>query len=85
MADHSKMRLGRKAIKTDTPNLGLGRLSNAGIGASARRGGLDEGHTSLGHDAERQLSCCTIAGAAHAVQVWSANTGSMITIPDADH
>jgi len=51
MADHSKMKLGRKAIKTDTRTLALGD--------------------------------CTIAGAAHAVQVFSANTGAIDTVPDA--
>jgi hypothetical protein len=29
-----------------------------------------------------QLGCCTIAGAAHAVQVWTTNTGQEVTLPD---
>ena len=29
-----------------------------------------------------KLGDCTIAGAAHAVQVWTANTGRMVTVPD---
>jgi hypothetical protein len=30
-----------------------------------------------------KLGDCTIAGCGHAVQVWTANTGTMVTVPDA--
>jgi hypothetical protein len=41
-----------------------------------------KGIASWGMMLNDHLGDCTIAGAAHAVQVWSANTGSEITVPD---
>jgi hypothetical protein len=37
---------------------------------------------SLGEMLNDQLGCCTIAGVGHAEQIWTANTGTMVTPPD---
>lgn len=31
-----------------------------------------------------ELGCCTISAAGHAIQIWTANTGSEVTVPDSD-
>jgi hypothetical protein len=41
-----------------------------------------KGITSWGMMLNDTLGCCTIAGAAHAVQVWSAEVGGEVTVPD---
>jgi hypothetical protein len=83
MADHSKMRLGRKAVKTDSRTLALGHYLKPGLPPPPPTADWTKGITSWGVMLNDTLSDCTIAGAAHAVQVWSANTGSMVTVPDA--
>jgi hypothetical protein len=92
MADHSKMKLGRKAIKTDTRTLAFGDYLTPALPPPPPAADWTKGITSWGmmlngpEPSEPQfpegLGDCTIAGAAHAVQVWTANTGTMVTIPD---
>ena len=83
MADHSKMKLGRKAIKTDSRTLALGDYLTPGLPPPPSAADWTKGITSWGMMLNDTLGDCTIAGAGHAVQVWSADTGSMVTIPDA--
>jgi hypothetical protein len=93
MADHSKMKLGRKAIKTDSRTLALGRYLTPGLpppppACDWTKGITDWGMMLNGPEPSEPefpegLGDCTIAGCGHAVQVWSANTGSMVTVPDA--
>jgi hypothetical protein len=90
--DHSKMRLGRKAIKTDSRTLALGRYMTSALKPPPAKCDWTKGITSWGmmlngpEPTEPQfpngLGDCTIAGAAHAIQVWSANNGPMVTVPD---
>lgn len=82
MADHSNMRLGRKAIKTDSRTLMLGKYLTPGLPPPPAQADWTKGITSWGMMLNDKLGDCTIAGAAHAVQVWTANSGAMKTIPD---
>jgi hypothetical protein len=93
MADLTRMRLGRKAIKTDTRTLALADYITPKLPAPPpakdwTRGITDWGMMMNGPDpdnppsAPHGLGDCTIAGCAHAIQVWSANLGSEITVPD---
>jgi hypothetical protein len=82
MADHSKMRLGRKAIKTDSRTLALGDYLTPALPAPPPAADWTKGITGWGMMLNDTLGDCTIAGAAHAVQVWTANTGTIATLPD---
>ncbi len=83
MADHSQMRLGRKAIKTDSRTLMMANYITPGLPPPPPAKDWTNGITSWGMMLNDTLGDCTIAGAAHAVQVWSANTGGEVTVPDA--
>ena len=82
MADHSTMKLGRKAIRTDTRTLRLAKYLSAGLPPAPPAKDWTKGITSWGMMHNDRLGDCTIAAAAHAVQVWSANTASEVTVPD---
>ena len=82
MADHSNMRLGRKAIKSDSRTLALADYLMPGLPPPPEVADWTKGITSWGMMLNDKLGDCTIAGAAHALQVWSANTGNMVTVPD---
>jgi hypothetical protein len=82
MADHSQMKLGRKAIKTDSRTLQLARYFGAGLPAAPPARDWTKGITSWGMMLNDTLGDCTIAGIAHATQVWSANTSKEETIPN---
>jgi hypothetical protein len=94
MADHSTMKLGRKTIKTDTRTLKLARYLTASLPAPPPAVDWTRGATSWGMmlngpdpsnppSAPDGLGDCTIAGVAHAVQVFTSNTGTMVTVSDA--
>jgi hypothetical protein len=82
MADHSGMRLGRKAIKTDSRTLKLARYFTSAMPPAPPAADWTKGITNWGMMLNDKLGDCTIAGAAHAVQVCTANTATMITVPD---
>jgi hypothetical protein len=83
MADHSKMRLGRKAIKTDTRTLAFSDYLTPALPPAPPTADWTKGIARWGMMLNETLGDCTIAGVGHAVQVWSANTGGMVTVPDA--
>ncbi len=83
MADHSKMRLGRKAIKTDSRTLAFGDYLTPALPPPPPTADWTKDVTDWGAMLNDSLGDCTIAGAAHAVQVWTANAGQMVTIPNA--
>ena len=83
MADHSKMKLGRKAIKTDSRTLMLGDYLTPKLPPPPASADWTKGITSWGMMMNDTLGCCTIAGVGHAIQVFTANSGSEVTVPDA--
>ncbi|MGA2890303.1 MAG: hypothetical protein ABSE51_19845 [Terracidiphilus sp.] len=83
MADHSKMKLGRKAIKTDTRTLALGDYLTPSLSPPPETADWTKGITSWGMMLNNTLGDCTIAGVGHAVQVWTANASNMASLPDA--
>jgi hypothetical protein len=99
MTDHSKMnllpqeaqtaswgprKLGRKAIKTDTRTLMLGDYLTPALPPPPPAADWTKGIASWGMMMNDTLGDCTIAGRQHAIQVWSANLGTEITLSDAD-
>jgi len=82
MADQSKMKLGRKAIKTDTRTLALGKYLTKTLPPPPPTADWTKGITSWGMMLNDTLGDCTIAGVGHAIQVWTANTSGMVTVPD---
>jgi hypothetical protein len=82
MADHSKMKLGRKAIKTDSRTLMMGKYLTPSLPPPPPTADWTKGITSWGMMMNDTLGCCTIAGIGHAIQVFSVNTGAEITVPN---
>jgi hypothetical protein len=82
MADHSKMKLGRKAIKTDSRTLALADYLTPSIPVPPPEADWTKGIAAWGMMLNDTLGDCTIAGLGHAVQVWTANSGTMETVPD---
>ena len=74
-------RLGRKAVKRDSRTLMLSRYTSPSFtppeSCDWTRGVLEWGMM-----LNDKLGCCTIAGVAHAIQVWSMNAGTEATLPD---
>ncbi len=75
-------KLGRKAIKTDSRTLELGRYLTPAVPPPPAAADWTKGIDSWGMMLNDMLGDCTIAGCGHAVQVWTANTGTMVTVPD---
>ena len=81
MLDYSQVKLGRKAVKTDSRTLMLAKYISS-LPAAPVAKDWTKGLTTWGMMHNDTLGDCTIAGVAHAVQVWSANTGKETTISD---
>jgi hypothetical protein len=77
------MKLGRKAIKTDTRTLAFGDYLTSALPPPPPAADWTKNIASWGMMLNDKLGDCTIAGLGHAVQVWTANTGSDTTLPDA--
>jgi len=75
------VKLGRKAVKTDSRTLKLSPYMKM-LPPPPASVDWTKGNTSWGMMLNDTLGCCTIAGAAHAIQVWSTETGSEVTVPD---
>jgi hypothetical protein len=82
MADHSNMKLGRKAIKTDSRTLALGNYLKPTLPPPPPSKDWTNGILDWGVMLNDKLGDCTIAGVAHAIQVWSANLGKEVTVDD---
>jgi hypothetical protein len=82
VVDHSKMKLGRHPAKHDSRTLKLGKYLKSGLPAAPEAKDWTKGIASWGMMLNDIHADCTIASAAHAVQVWSANTGKEVTVPD---
>jgi len=74
MIDHSGMKLGRKAIKTDTRTLKMARYLGAELPPPPASVDWTKGISNWGMMLNDTLGDCTIAGVGHAIQVWTANT-----------
>ncbi len=83
MVDHSHMKLGRKAVKTDSRTLRLAKYMTSALPPAPAAKDWTKGITNWGMMLNDKLGCCTIAAAAHAVQVWSADASTEVTLPDA--
>jgi hypothetical protein len=82
VADHTQMKLGRKFVKTDSRTLKLGKYLKNGLPAPPPEKDWTKGITKWGMMLNHEHGDCTIAAAAHAVQVWSTHTSGEITVPD---
>jgi hypothetical protein len=92
MVDHSRMKLGRRSIRYDSRQLMLARYTQAleppPVAVDWMKGITEWGMMLNGPDPANPprlaegLGCCTISACAHAVQVWTANLGRMVTLPD---
>lgn len=83
MIDHSKMKLGLKATKTDTRTLRLARYLTPALPAAPVSRDWTTTGSAWGMMLNDNLGDCTIAALGHAIQVWSANRYHEITLPDA--
>lgn len=82
MVDHSKMKLGRHPAQHDSRTLKLGKYLKPALPPAPEAKDWTNGITSWGMMLNDIHLNCNIAAAAHAVQVWSANTGREATVPD---
>jgi len=77
------MKLGRKHVKTDPRTLKLGKYLKDALPGAPSAKDWTKGVPDWGMMLNNVHGDCTIAAAAHAIQVWSANTKGEITLPDA--
>jgi hypothetical protein len=82
MIDVSRLKLGRKAVKTDTRTLKLSNYLTEALAAPPPSLDYTKGITSYGMMLNDNLGDCTIAALGHAVQIWTANVGAEVTLPD---
>ena len=78
------MKLGRKAIKTDTRTLRLAKYLTSSLPVAPDDRNWMGSVTDFGMMLNDQLGDCTIAGCGHAEQIWTLNTGSELTVADSD-
>jgi len=84
VADHSAMKLGRKAIHSDPRTLSIADYIAPTAPAPPAACDWTNGITGWGMMMNDQISNCTVVGAAHAIQVWSANNAGVFTVRDTD-
>ena len=77
----SKFRLGRKAVKTDSRTLRLAKYAQA-LAPPPASVNWAKGITQFGMALNDTLGDCTIAGVAYAIQIWTANSQTEVTILD---
>jgi hypothetical protein len=77
-------RLGRKAVKHDSRTLKLAKYMTTALPPPPTSILWNKGVTEFGMMLNDTLGCCTIAGAAHAVQIFSLNAGTEVTLSDAE-
>lgn len=76
------MKLGRAVVKTDPRTLQLGNYLTPAMQPPPPAQDWTNGITGWGMMLNDRISNCTIASAAHAVQVWTANMGGIVAVPD---
>lgn len=82
MADHSRMKLGKKPPKVDRRTLRLARYLTPALPPPPPSVTNSQGITAWGMMLNDNLGDCTIAGVAHAIQVWTLSKGNEVTVPD---
>jgi len=82
MSGPSQMKLGRRAIKTDSRTLRMSKYMTPVLPAPPASVDWSKKAAVLGMMLNDKLGDCTIAGCGHAIQVWSANSYQQITLPD---
>jgi len=93
MADHSRMKLGKKPRRYDRRTLRLARYLTPALpppppavtnsGNVTNWGMMLNGPNTYGKGVPSDgLGDCTIAGVAHTIQVWTLSKGSEVTVPD---
>lgn len=80
----NRPRLGRRAVKRDSRTLKLAKYMGPSLAPPPASVDWTKGIADFGTMLNDTLGCCTIAGAAHAVQIFSANTVGEVTITDTD-
>jgi hypothetical protein len=73
------VKLGKRAPRLDSRTLKLSQYLPVSLPPPPTMRDWSNGSTSFGMMLNDQLGCCTIAACGHAVQVWTANTTSMMT------
>lgn len=78
------MKLGRRAVKTDSRTLRLARYFTTALALAPPPNYKDwtKGIKDWGMMKNNELGCCTISGIGHAIQVFSANAGIEATVTD---
>lgn len=84
MIDFSQVKLGRKALKTDSRTLRLANYLTASLPAAPVSCDWTKGVTQWGMMLNDRLGDCTCAAVGHAVQLWTLNLGEEITEPDSE-
>lgn len=84
MTDHSNMKLGRKAVISDSRTLKVSTYMGATLPAAPADIHWAEGQAQWGMMLNDTLGDCTIAGVGHAIELWSHAIGKEVTIPDSD-
>jgi hypothetical protein len=74
-------RLGRKCVKTDSRTLRLAKYT-ADLPTPPASSDWTKGITQWGMMLNDTLGDCTIAGLGHALQVWTVNASTELTVPD---
>ena len=76
------LKLGRKCVKTDSRTLCLGKYFTGALPAPPATADWTKGIADWGMMLNDQLGDCTIVGCAHGIQDWTANDGTLLTLPD---
>ena len=84
MPDRQNMRLGRKAVKTDSRTLRMARYLTPILPPPPDSVDWSKGLTAWGMLMNDTLGDCTIAGALHAIEGWGLNSGHPLTFTDQD-
>lgn len=84
MADHSKMKLGKKHARFDSRVPRLARYLDEDMPAAPEIVDYSSKLSVIGMMANDSLGDCTCAAIGHAIQVWTSQATSEVTVPDAD-
>lgn len=79
-----KHQLGRKAVQTDSRTLQLAKYLPSTLPPPPTSIDWTKGVTSFGAMLNDTLGDCTIAGLGHAIQIWTLNASTEVTLPDSN-